>query len=58
MSDYLNQYKKKVTSSLGTSEPQEDLNISTGSKDLNLYKSKVKFAGRTADQSMNDNLAQ
>ena len=58
MSDLLNQYKKKVVSSLGTSEPQEDLNISTQSADLNRYKEKVKFAGLTVDQSLNDNLAQ
>lgn len=58
MRDELNGYKKKVLSSLGTSEPQEDLNISTPSRDLNSYKKKVRFAGLTTDQSMNDNLAQ
>jgi hypothetical protein len=56
--DFLSGYKKKVVTTLGTSEPQEDLNISTSSKDLNAYKEKIKFAGLTADQSMNDNLAQ
>lgn len=59
MSDnFLDQYKKKVNSSLGTSEPQEDLNISTTSKELNLYKKRVRLSGLTNDQSLNDNLAQ
>jgi len=56
--DFLDSYKKKVKSLVPDATPVEDLNISTGSADLNRYKRKVRNAGLSADQSQSDTLLQ
>lgn len=56
--DFLDSYKKKLKTLVPTSEPVEDLNISTSSSDLNTYKKKVRLAGLSADQSQSDTALQ
>lgn len=56
--DFLDLYRKKVNSLVGGSEPIEDLNISTTSPEVNVFKKKVRLSGLSADQSQSDTLLQ
>lgn len=58
MTDFLDEYKKKIKSLVPDSAPVDDLNISTSSSDLNSYKKKVRLSGLNPDQSQSDTLLQ